>query len=79
MKDFLQAEYRAKNFSLQKVNIEFLERYFQFLRNEKNIAHNTACKYLVCAKTIFSPAIRNGLIKPDPFYGLRINPKPVST
>lgn len=77
MKDFLQAEYKVKNFSLQKVNIEFLERYFQFLRTERNIAHNTACKYLVCLKTIFSPAIRNGFIKPDPFYGLRINPKPV--
>lgn len=77
MKDFLQAEFRVKNFSLQKVNLEFMERYFQYLRNEKKIAHNTACKYLVCVKTIFSPAIRNGIIKPDPFYGLRLSPKPV--
>lgn len=56
MKDFLQVEYKAKNFSLQKVNMEFLELYFQYLRKEKGIAHNTACKYLVCLKTIFSPA-----------------------
>jgi integrase len=77
MKDFLQAEYKVKNFSLQKVNMEFLEQYFQYLRTEKKIAHNTACKYLVCVKTIFSPAIRNGIIKPDPFYGLRLSPKPV--
>lgn len=77
MKDFLQAEFRVKNFSLQKVNMEFMERYFQYLRAEKKIAHNTACKYMVCLKTIFSPAIRNSIIKPDPFYGLRINPKPV--
>ena len=77
MKDFLQAEFKVKNFSLQKVNIEFMERYFQFLRIEKKIAHNTACKYLVYVKTIFLPAVRNGLIKPDPFYGLKINPKPV--
>jgi hypothetical protein len=77
MKDFLQAEYKVKNFSLQKVTMEFLEQHFQYLRTEKRIAHNTACKYLVCVKTIFSPAIRNGIIKPDPFYRLRLNPKPV--
>jgi len=77
MKDFLQSEFKVKNFSLQKVNQVFLERYFQFLRNEKGIAHNTACKYLVCIKTVFSPAVRTGIIKPDPFYGLRLSPKPV--
>jgi hypothetical protein len=31
MKDFLQTEFRVKNFSLQKVNLEFMERYFQYL------------------------------------------------
>ena len=29
MKDFLQKEYKTKNFSLQKVNMDFLELYFQ--------------------------------------------------
>jgi len=77
MKDFLQKEYKVKNFSLQKVTMDFLELYFQYLRTDKKIAHNTACKYLVCVKTIFSPAIRNGIIKSDPFYGLRLSPKPV--
>ena len=71
------AEFKVKNFSLQKVDMEFLERYFNFLRTEKEIGHNTACKYLVCVKTIFSPTIRNGIVKPDPFYGLKLNPKPV--
>ncbi len=77
MKDFLQLEYKVKNFSLQKVNVEFMERYFQFLLAEKKIAHNTACKYLTCIKTIISPAIRNGIIKPDPCYGLKLYAKPV--
>lgn len=77
MQEFLDAEYKAKNFSLQKLNTSFIEKYFQFLRNQKNIGHNTACKYLACVKTILVPAIREGLIKPDPFYGLRITSKPV--
>jgi site-specific recombinase XerD len=77
MRDFLQKEFKVKNFSLQKVDTDFLERYFQFLRTDKKIAHNTASKYMICVKTIFLPAIRNGIIKPDPFYGLKIAPKPV--
>src|SRR6202521_1074800 len=77
MKDFLQAEFRVKNFNLQRVNIEFMQGFFQFLLIEKKVAHNTACKYLGCVKTILSPAIRIGLIKPDPFYGFRMTPKPV--
>ncbi|MEP7377602.1 MAG: site-specific integrase [Chitinophagaceae bacterium] len=77
MQEFLEAEYKVKNFSLQKLNTTFIEKYFQFLRNEKNIGHNTACKYLACVKTILVPAIREGLVKPDPFYGFRITSKPV--
>jgi hypothetical protein len=45
MKDFLQAEYKVKNFSLQKVTMEFLEQYFQYLRTEKKIAHNRPANF----------------------------------
>src|SRR5258705_12724495 len=38
MKDFLQAEYNVKNFGLQKLKAEFIERYFQYLRITKGIA-----------------------------------------
>lgn len=75
MEDYLQQEYRVKNFSLQKVDYGFLEGYFRYLRNSKKICHNTACKYLVCLKTIFAPAIRTGVLKSDPFFGLKITPK----
>ena len=72
MQEFLESEFKVRNFSLQKVNIEFIEKYFQFLRTDKNISHNTACKYLACIKTVLTPAIRSGFIKPDPFFGLKI-------
>lgn len=42
MQEFLEQEYKVKNFSLQKVNMNFIEKYFQYLRNDKNIGHNTA-------------------------------------
>lgn len=77
MQEFLEAEFSVKNFSLQKVNMDFIEKYFQFLRNDKEIGHNTACKYLACLKTIIMPAVRGGHIKADPFYGLKITSRPV--
>jgi hypothetical protein len=77
MQEFLEIEFKVNNFSLQKVNMSFIEKYFQFLRNDKKIGHNTACKYLACLKTILIPAVRGGQIEADPFYGLRITSKPV--
>jgi len=77
MEEFLGLEYKVKNFSLQKLSTEFFEKYFQFLLTEKGIGHNTACKYLECVKTIITPAIRDGIIKPNPFYDLKIKAKQV--
>jgi len=77
MQEFLESEYKVKNFNLEKLNTTFIEKFFQFLRNKKNVGHNTSCKYLACVKTILTPAIREGLFKADPFYGLRISAKPV--
>jgi site-specific recombinase XerD len=78
MKNFLESQYRVKNFNIQKVNTDFLASYFHFLLNNRKIAHNTACKYLICVKTVFLMAIRSGLLRENPFIGLRINPKPVA-
>jgi site-specific recombinase XerD len=77
MKEFLQCEYKEKNFSLQRVTTEFIEGYYQYMRNEKNLKHNSACKHLSCIKTMISPLVRSAVIKPDPFYGLPFKEKPV--
>ncbi len=77
MKQFLQKEYKASNFGLHKVNKDFLEKYFLFLRSDKKASHNHACKYLSFVKTIFIPAIKAGILKQDPFYELRIRKKPM--
>lgn len=77
MQEFLEAEYKIKNINLVQLKMSFIEGYFQFLRNNKKIGHNTACKYLTCIRTLLLPAVREGIVKSDPFYGLRISPKPV--
>lgn len=77
MQEFLQVEHKVKNLNLQQLKLSFVEGYFQFLRNSRKIGHNTACKYLSCIRTLLLPAIREGILKSDPFYGLRISAKPV--
>jgi integrase len=77
MQEFLETEYNVHNISLQRLTVDFMDRYFQFLRSTKLIGHNTACKYFACLKTLLLPALREGLIKSHPFYGLKITSKPV--
>jgi site-specific recombinase XerD len=74
---FLQTEYKAKNFSLNRIDTNFLEKYFQYLRHTRSIAHNTAVKYITFLKTILMPAIKSGMIKDDPFREMKLRLKPV--
>jgi site-specific recombinase XerD len=76
MQEYLQKNYKAKNFTLKRINVKFLEGYFHFLRTDKNISHNVAKRYIEFVKTIIYPAVRNGIIKDDPFKQLKIKPKP---
>lgn len=77
MQEFLLKEYKVKNYTLNRIDVKFLEAFFHFLRTEKTIAHNTAVKYVTLVKSVLQPAIRSGAIKGDPFRELRIKPKPV--
>lgn len=77
MQDFLQSEYRTRNYTLSRIDLKFLETYFQYLRRDKKISHNTAHKYLMLTKMNLSPAIKSGIIKGDPFRELKIKSKPV--
>lgn len=79
MQSFLEKEYKVKNFLLSRVDTRFMEKYFHFLRSEKKLSNNTAVKYIEFVKTIFTPSIRDGVIQTDPFRGLRLKKKPVST
>jgi len=56
MQEFLVREYKVKNYTLNKINSSFLEKFFHFLRKEKNIGHNTSLKYLTLTKSILYPA-----------------------
>ncbi|MDB5196397.1 MAG: recombinase [Flaviaesturariibacter sp.] len=41
---FLLTEYKVKNYALSRIDSEFLEKYFQYLRGTRGIGHNTSVK-----------------------------------
>ena len=73
---FLDHTANDKDYLLQRINGDFLDAYFQYLRAVKNISHNSSAKYMVCFKTILMPAIKSGRLKPDPFINFKIRMKP---
>jgi site-specific recombinase XerD len=74
---FLTTEYKVKNYPLQRIDVTFLEKYFQYLRATRSISHNSAVKYITFFKTILMPAIRAGIFKQDPFKDIKLKQKPV--
>jgi site-specific recombinase XerD len=75
--DFLQAEYNVKNYPLSKIDAKFLEKYYYFMRTDKQISHNSVLKYFQSFRSILSPAVKSGIIKHDPFAEVKFKPKPV--
>jgi len=49
--DFLEEEFKVKNYPLAKIDGKFLEKYFQYLRTNKKIGNNTAVKYIITIKS----------------------------
>lgn len=77
MIDFLEMKYKVKNYPLAKIDKQFLETYFQYLRADKMIGHNTSVKYMIFLKTVLMPAIQDGLIEQDPYRQIKFKTKTV--
>ncbi len=77
VQEFILSEFQSKNYPLYKIDRSFLENYFQYLRSIKSISHNTSVKYLTFFKTIMMPALKDGLVKDDPFRQLKFRVKTI--
>ena len=75
--DFLQNEFKQKNYPLVKIDGSFLEKYFQYLRGTLKIGNNTAVKYMTSLKTLIMPAIQSKVIRNDPFHNSKFRSKTV--
>jgi hypothetical protein len=63
MEEFLVKGYNVKNYTLNKINSTFLEKFFYFPRKDRNIGNNTSMKYSSIVKSILAPAFKSGTIR----------------
>lgn len=67
LNEFLSYKSYSRNFPVSKINIEFVNGFYQFMRREKKNCHNSTSALLGCLKSILLPAVKNRIIKENPF------------
>lgn len=77
VEDFISSQLKLNSYPLFKIDSQFLQHYYQYLRNVRTIGNNTAVKYLSFLKTLLMPMIQNGTIRQDPFRQLTFRIKTV--
>lgn len=75
--EFLHHKMSLKNIAVSRVDINFLENFFKFLRKEKNNSNNSAVALLNCLKTILQDPVKNGVIRNNPFIHMSLTQHPV--
>ena len=75
--DFLQLEYKFKNFPLVQIDNRFIEKFFHYLRAVRKIENNTSVKYLGVFRTLLTPALQDGIIRKNPFQDLKFKSRKV--
>ena len=77
IKDFLKFRYKLQDIELKDVNLQFITDLEYYLKDTKNLAHNTAIKYITNFKKIIRTSLGNGWIEKDPFINYKIQLKEV--
>jgi site-specific recombinase XerD len=75
--EFLLAEHKTKNIPFVQVDGRFLEKFFQYLRSNRKIGNNTSVKYIGAFRTLLMPAIKDGVIRKNPFVEVKFKSKKV--
>lgn len=75
--NFINESYRRKDMLFTQLNAHFAESFFHYMTTKGELAHNTAMRRIRTLKTVMFAAIREGLLKSDPFIGFKVHFKPV--
>jgi len=68
---FIRWRYGKEDMELVELNYEFIDQFLFWLKSERNCGHNTAVKYLGPFKKIIIGCLKSGLLKTDPFQGVK--------
>ena len=77
LSEFLQQKHSLKNIPVSRINEEFIEAFFNFLRRNKKNSHNSAIALNNCFKTILNEPVKRGVLKYNPFTKVGLSQVPV--
>lgn len=67
LNEYLAYKAGGRNFPVSKVNLDFVSGFYQYMRREKKNSHNSTSALMGCLKSILLPAVKNRVIKENPF------------
>ena len=77
IKNFLKDKFKQKDIELKDINLQFITDLEYYLKDTKNLSHNSAIKYITNFKKIIRISLGNGWIEKDPFINYKIQLKEV--
>ena len=77
LNDFLVDKKKVRNIPVSKIDVDFIRDFFHYLRSEKGNSHNSCSALMGCLKSILLPAVKNKIIKSNPFDEFVLNRKVV--
>jgi len=67
LRDFIRFQHGNRTIPVSKIDVDFINGFYQYLRREKQNSHNS-CSALMCSlKAILLPAVKNRCIRENPF------------
>lgn len=70
---FMEKRYKVSDINMNRIDLWFLERFFQYLRKEYKCSNNTTIKYMKRFASIMNFAERTALLKSNPFKEFRFH------
>ena len=64
---FLKSQYKVSDINILSLDLEFAKRFYNWLRTEKNLNHNSALKNMANMKKVVIGCVDNGWLPLDPF------------
>ncbi|MEM7484206.1 MAG: site-specific integrase [Bacteroidota bacterium] len=71
---FIETNYGLNDYTVNKIDVSFVNGFIYYLKAEQNLSHNSALKYVAYFKKIIRVAYANGWLDKDPFYNFKLRP-----
>ena len=77
LKEFLEQKHSLMNIPVSRIDENFIEAFFNFLRRNKNNSHNSSIALNNCFKTILNEPVKRGVLRYNPFTRVALSQVPV--